>query len=208
MSVNPMVYETQFFGFTPETFMLRIHVAFQDHLAHMMLLVEDAILNKLESIRPNKLTPSLIRRSTEQFLSLMKNRFNSLFGKMQDTLLNAVLRIPKNVLLPEDKAQEEFCYTVEEFQRLQNEINQLERRLKAEASAERALHAELEEQKGVQAHLEGILQWFDSLNNIGREEGASNLKESLSASLKTAVELQSIMREVEEKMNKLGEMTV
>ncbi|CAI5795006.1 protein MIS12 homolog [Podarcis lilfordi] len=203
MSVNPMAYEAQFFGFTPQTFMLRIYVAFQDHLAHIMLVVEDTILNKLECICPNKLTPSLIRRSTEQFFSLMKKIFNNLFGKMEDTLLKTVLSIPPNVLLPEDKGQEEFRYTPEQFQELQDEIDQLERQLKAESAAEQALLAELEEQKLVQAHLEGILQWFDGLENVGREEGVGNLKESFSALTKTTVKLQSVVREVEEKMNKL-----
>uniref|UniRef100_A0A8D2LM85 Protein MIS12 homolog n=2 Tax=Varanus komodoensis TaxID=61221 RepID=A0A8D2LM85_VARKO len=202
MSINPMIYETQFFGFTPQTLILRIYTAFQDHLSHIILVAEAAILNKLNNSRSHS-TPSLIRRGTEQFFSFMKQRFDSLFGKMEDMLLNMVLTIPKNVLLPEDEAQEKFCYTAEQFQELQMEINQLEKKLKAETYAEQALQAELEEQKVVQAHLEGILQWFDNLDNIGREEGTNSMKESFAALMKTAVKLQDIVLEVDEKMKKL-----
>ncbi|KAM6466482.1 protein MIS12 homolog isoform 1-T3 [Liasis olivaceus] len=206
MSVNPMVYEAQFFGFTPQTLMLRIYFAFQDHLSHIMLVVEKVILNKLENICPN-LTPSLIRRSTEKFFAFMKERFDNLFSKMEEPLLSTVLSIPKNVCLPEDKLQEEFCYTAKQFQELENEISQLERDLKAETYAEQALQAELEEQKIVQGHLEGILQWFDSLDNIGRNEGTGNLKESFAALTKTTAKLQNIVLEVEEKMNRLEKVT-
>ncbi|XP_058020390.1 protein MIS12 homolog isoform X2 [Ahaetulla prasina] len=202
MSINPMTYEAQFFGFTPQTFMLRIYFAFQDHLSHIMLVVEKVILNKLESICPN-LTPTLIRRSTENFFAFMKERFDNLFTKMEEPLLSTVLSIPKNICLPEDKLQEEFCYTAKQFQELENEISQLERELKAEMCAEQALKTELEEQKIVQGHLEGILPWFDGLDNIGRNEGTGNLKESFAALTKTAAKLHNIVQEVEGKMNRL-----
>ncbi|XP_070591273.1 LOW QUALITY PROTEIN: protein MIS12 homolog [Erythrolamprus reginae] len=202
MSINPMTYEAQFFGFTPQTFMLRIYFAFQEHLSHIMLVVEKVILKKLQNICPS-LTPTLIRRSTEQFFAFMKERFDNQFTKMEEPLLSTVLSIPKNVCLPEDKLQEEFCYTAQQFQELENEISQLERELKAEMCAEQALRTELEEQKIVQRHLEGILRWFDGLDNIGRNEGTVNLKESFAALTKTATNLQNIVQEVEVKMNRL-----
>ncbi|XP_063002636.1 protein MIS12 homolog [Elgaria multicarinata webbii] len=197
--VDTVVYETQFFGFTPQTFMLRIYFAFQDHLSHIILVAEEAILNKMKTAG-SRMPPSMIRKSTEQFFSFMRERFEKLFAKMEETLLKTVLSVPKNVLLPEDKAQEEFRYTAERFQELQEEISRLEQQVKAETQAEQALRAELEEQKVVQDHLEGILQWFDGLDGVGREEGTGNLKESFAALTKTAVKLQDVVGEVGEKM--------
>ncbi|XP_060115233.1 protein MIS12 homolog [Heteronotia binoei] len=203
MSGNVMIYETQFFGFTPQTCMMRMYLAFQDHLCHIMLIIEEVILKKLESMRYTKLTPSSIRRSSEKFLAYMRKHSDQLFGKMEPVLLQVVLTIPENVLLPEDKCQEQYRYTESEFQELQEEICHLEHRVKAEISAQQALKAELEEQKATQEQLEKILQWFDSLDNICREHGTSNLKESFAFLKGNATKLQTVMQEVEDKSKKL-----
>lgn len=192
-----MVYETQFFGFTPQTCMLRMYIAFQDHLFHMMLVVEEVILKKTESIGHAKLTPSLIRRSTEKFLSSVKERFSHLFGKLEHMLLGMVLNIPPNILLPENKIQEQLHYTAEQFQALQDEIGQLDCQIKAEISAQQALKAELEEQNVVLAHLEKHLQWFDGLDNECREQGTSNLKECFAFLKKNCETLKDIVQKVE-----------
>lgn len=203
MSVKVMIYETQFFGFTPQTCMMRMYLAFQDHLFHMMLVIEEVILKKLEGMRYTKLTSSSIRRSSEKFLAYMRSHFDQLFGKMEQLLLRVVLTIPDNVLLPENKCQEQYRYTENEFQELQEEIRHLEHHIKAEISAQQALQAELEEQKATQEQLERILQWFDGLDTVCREHGTSNLKESFVFLKGNAAKLQTVMQEVEDKSKKL-----
>ncbi|XP_039363469.1 protein MIS12 homolog [Mauremys reevesii] len=203
MSVNPMAYEAQFFGFTPQTCMLRVYIAFQDYLFEMMLVVERVILKKLEGCPDSKISPFQIRKSTEKFLLFMKERFDHLFSKMEQMLLQLVLNIPKNVLLPEDKVHEQYPYSKEQFQTLQGEIDQLQKQYKIEVSAGQALLAELEEQKKVQAELEKTLQWFDGLENICREHGTSNLKESFAFLTQTSKKLQDILKEVEKKNKRL-----
>ncbi|KAL8198832.1 UNVERIFIED_CONTAM: hypothetical protein K2H54_025583 [Gekko kuhli] len=203
MSANAMIYETQFFGFTPQTCMMRMYLAFQDHLFHMMLVIEEVILKKLESMHYSKLKPSSIRRSSEKFLAYMRSHFDQLFGKMEQVLLRVVLTIPENVLLPEDRCQDQYRYTDSQFQELQEEIRHLEHRIKAEISAQQALKTEVEEQKATQEQLERILQWFDGLDNICREHGTSNLKESFAFLKGNATKLQTVMQEVEDKNEKL-----
>ncbi|XP_042298824.1 protein MIS12 homolog [Sceloporus undulatus] len=205
MSGDLMAYETQFFGFTPQTLMLRIYIAFQDHLSHIMLVAEEAMLNKLGSAH-RSITPSLVRRGTEQFFSFMKERFESLFGQIEETLLRTVLSLPKNVLLPEHQVQEKFPYSAEQFQELQDEVGRREERLKVETRAGCALQEELEEQKVVQAHLEKVLRWFDGLDSVSREEGGGNLKEGFEALTKTATKLRDVVREVERKMDQLEKL--
>ncbi|NXC69054.1 MIS12 protein, partial [Anhinga anhinga] len=203
MSVNPMVYEAQFFGFTPQTCMLRVYIAFQDYLFEMMLVVESVILKKLHGFPHCKISPFQIRKSTEKFLLFMKEHFDKLFSKMEEMLLQLVLSIPKNVLLPEDKVHEQCPYSKEQFQALQDEISQLQQQYRAEASAGQALQAELEEQKAVQAELEKILQWFDELENICREHGTGNFKESFMFLTQNSRKLQDVMKDVEEKSKKI-----
>ncbi|NXC13082.1 MIS12 protein, partial [Corythaeola cristata] len=203
MSVNPMAYEAQFFGFTPQTCMLRIYIAFQDYLFETMLVVESVILKKLDEFPNSKISPFQIRKSTEKFLLFMKEHFDKLFSKMEEVLLQLVLSIPKNVLLPEDKVHEQYPYSKEQFQALQDEIRQLQEQYKAEASAGQALRAELEEQKAVQAELEKILQWFDGLDNICREHGTGNFKESFAFLTENSKKLQDVLKDVEEKSKKI-----
>ncbi|NXP44317.1 MIS12 protein, partial [Heliornis fulica] len=203
MSVTPMAYETQFFGFTPQTCMLRIYIAFQDYLFETMLVVEGVILKKLRSFPGCEIGALQIRKSTEKFLFFMKDHFDKLFSKMEEMLLQLVLTIPENVLLPEDKVHEQYPYTKDEFQALQDEINRLQQQYRAEASAGQALRAELEEQKVVQAELEKILQCFDGLENICREHGTGNFKESLVFLTQNSKKLQGVLRDVEEKSKKI-----
>ncbi|KFW08793.1 PREDICTED: protein MIS12 homolog [Eurypyga helias] len=203
MSVSPMAYEAQFFGFTPQTCMLRIYIAFQDYLFEMMLVVESVILRKLDTFPDCKISPSQIRKSTEKFLLFMKEHFDKLFSKMEEVLLQLVLTIPKNVLLPEDKVHEQYSYSKEQFQALQDEIHQVQQQYRAEVSAGQALRAELEEQKAVQAELEKILQWFDGLENICREHGISNFRESFAFLTQNSKKLQDVLKDVEEKSNKM-----
>ncbi|NXW65749.1 MIS12 protein, partial [Eurystomus gularis] len=203
MSVNPMAYEAQFFGFTPQTCMLRVYIAFQDYLFEMMLVVESVILKKLDGFPGCKISPFQIRKSTEKFLLFMKEHFDRLFSKMEEVLLQLVLNIPKNVLLPEDKVHEEYPYSKEQFQALQDEVRQLQQQYRAEASAGQALRAELEEQKAVQAELEKILQWFDGLENICREHGISNFKESFAFLTRNSKKLQDVLKDVEDKSRRI-----
>ncbi|NWS20590.1 MIS12 protein, partial [Pachyramphus minor] len=203
MSVDPMAYEAQFFGFTPQTCMLRVYIAFQDYLFEMMLVVEGVILKKLDAMPGCQISPSQIRKCTEKFLLFLKDHFDKLFSRMEEVLLQLVLNIPRNVLLPEDKVHEQYPYSKEEFQALQEELQQLQQQCRAEVAAGEALKAELQEQKAVMAELEKILQWFDGLENICREHGTGNFKESFAFLTQNSKKLQDALKEVQEKSKKM-----
>lgn len=203
MSVDPMTYETQFFGFTPQTCMLRIYIAFQDYLFEVMQAVKQVILKKLDGIPNSEISPVQIRKCTEKFLSFMKGRFDNLFVKMEQLFLQWILRIPPNILLPEDKSQEMYPYSEEEFQLLQKEIEQLQEKYKTELCTKQALLAELEEQKIVQAKLKQTLALFDELENVGRDHGTSDFRESLVFLVQNSRKLQNIRDNVEKESKRL-----
>ncbi|KAI6057342.1 protein MIS12 homolog [Marmota monax] len=203
MSMDPMTYEAQFFGFTPETCMLRIYIAFQDYLFEVMQAVEQVIMKKLEGIPDCDISPVQIRKCTEKFLCFMKGRFDKLFGKMEQLFLQLILRIPPNILLPEDKCQETHPYSEEEFQLLQKEIEELQEKYKTELCTKQALLAELEEQKIVQAKLKQTLTLFDELENVGRDHGTSDFRESLVSLVQKCKKLQNIRDNVEKESKRL-----
>ncbi|XP_021068042.1 protein MIS12 homolog [Mus pahari] len=203
MSVDPMAYEAQFFGFTPQTCLLRIYIAFQDHLFEVMQAVEQVILKKLEDIPNCEISPVQTRKCTEKFLCFMKGRFDNLFGKMEQLILQSILCIPPNVLLPEDKCQETNPFSEEKLQLLKQEIKELQEKYKVELCTEQALLAELEEQKTVKAKLRETLTFFDELENIGRYQGIGNFRESLVSVVQSCRKLQSIRDSVEKESRRL-----
>ncbi|XP_004638371.1 protein MIS12 homolog [Octodon degus] len=203
MSVDPMTYEAQFFGFTPQTCMFRIYIAFQDYLFEVMQAVEQVILKKMEGIPGCDITPVQIRKCTEKFLCFMKGHFDNLFGKMEQLFLQMILRIPPNILLPEDKCQEMYPYSEEEFQLLQKEIKELQEKCKVEMYTKQALLAELEEQKIVEDKLKQTLTLFDELENVGRDHGTSDFRESLVSVVQNSRKLQDIRDNVEKESKRL-----
>ncbi|XP_007521307.1 protein MIS12 homolog [Erinaceus europaeus] len=203
MSVDPMTYEAQFFGFTPQTCMLRIYIAFQDYLFEVMQAVEQVMLKKLDDIPDCAITPVQIRKCTEKFLCFMKGRFDNLFSKMEQLFLQLILRIPPNILLPENESQEMHPCSEEEFQLLQKEIEQLQEKYKAELCTKQALLVELEEQKVAKATLKKTLAMFDELESVGRDQGASDFRESLVFLVQNSRKLQDIKDNVEKESKKL-----
>ncbi|XP_010016878.1 PREDICTED: protein MIS12 homolog, partial [Nestor notabilis] len=183
-----------------------VYTAFQDCLFEMMMLVESVILKKLEGLSECDVSPLHIRRSTEKFLLFLKEHFDELFGKMEEMLLQLVLNIPKNVLLPEDKVHKQYPYSKEQFQALQDEIHQLQEQYRAEVSAGQALRAELEEQKVVQAELEKIMQCSDGLENICREHWNCSFRESFAFLAPNLKKLQDKLKDVEEKSKKIKKL--
>lgn len=203
MSVDPMTYEAQFFGFTPQTCMLRIYIAFQDYLFEVMQAVEQVMLKKLDDIPNCEITPVQIRKCTEKFLGFMTERFDNLFSKMEQLFLQLILRIPPNILLPENKSQEVHPCSEEEFHLLQKEIEQLQEKYKTELCTKQALLAELEEQKIAKATLKKTLTTFVELENVGRDHGASDFRESLVFLVQNARKLQNIRDNVEKESKKM-----
>nr|XP_007986535.1 protein MIS12 homolog [Chlorocebus sabaeus] len=202
MSVNPMTYEAQFFGFMPQTCMLRIYIAFQDYLFEVMQAVEQVILKKLDGIPDCDISPVRIRKCTEKFLCFMKGHFDNLFSKMEQLFLQLILRIPSNILLPEDKCKE-IPYSEEDFQRLQKDFEQLQEKYKTELCIKQAPLAELEEQKIVQAKLKQTLTFFDELQNVVRDHGTSDFRESLVSLVQNSRKLQNIRDSVEKESKQL-----
>ncbi|GCB79139.1 protein MIS12 homolog [Scyliorhinus torazame] len=199
MAERLMTYETQFFGFSPQTCVLRVSSGIQDSLLDVMLVVERVIFKKLKEMPENSITPSQIRFCTENFLQLMKERFDMIFERVEQGILQRIFYIPENVLLPEDKAQEQYPYTEEECQELQAEIAQLEHSYRCEMMAKQALQVELEEQKLTELKLEQRIHWFNNLDNTWKNNAVSNVPESLIFVRELTQKVPVILQKIQEK---------
>ncbi|XP_067863994.1 carbohydrate-responsive element-binding protein-like isoform X1 [Heptranchias perlo] len=199
MADRLMTYETQFFRFSPQTGVLRVHSGIQDSLLDVMLVVERVILKKLKELPDNSLTPSQVRACTENFLQLMKERFDMIFERVEQGILQHIFYIPENILLPEDNVHEQYPYTEDQCQELQAEIAQLQHCYKSEIIAKHALLAELEDQKMIELKLEQRIHWFNSLDNTWKSNGVSSVPQSLTFVRELAQKIPAVLQKIKEK---------
>lgn len=105
------LYETQFFGFTPKTCMLRVYSAFQDCLCDILLVVEKVCVRQLskgESVADEEQLQARARECSRKLQQFLENRFQQLSERMEVLLVNRCFSVPPNVLLPEDKSHSKY----------------------------------------------------------------------------------------------------
>ncbi|CAF91621.1 unnamed protein product, partial [Tetraodon nigroviridis] len=174
-------YETQFFGFTPKTCMLRVYSAFQDCLCDILLVVEKVCVRQLskgESAAEEEPLQARARECSRKLQQFLEDRFKQLSERMEVLLLNRCFSVPPNVLLPEDKCHNKYPQDIKEALRLESCIADTQKALEAEVYARQALLAELEEQKEVQRQLEEILRWVRDLQGAWLKAGGGSFSES------------------------------
>ncbi|XP_070765830.1 protein MIS12 homolog [Enoplosus armatus] len=193
------MYETQFFGFTPQTCMLRVYSAFQDCLYDILPVVEKVCVRQLSkggSDGAEELLRSRARGCSRKLQQFLEERFKQLSERMEALLLNRCFSVPPNVMLPEDQTHKKYPQDIQEVLRLETSLADLQRSYEAEVCARQALLAELEEQREVQKQLDGILTWVRELQAAWVKEGNGSFHESFQLVMESVKKLQEAVREV------------
>lgn len=105
------LYETQFFGFTPKTCMLRVSSAFQDCLCDILPVVEKVCVRELSRADAGAAEEQLQARARECSRKLqqsLEDRFKQLSERMEALLVDRCFSVPPNVLLAEDKSHDKY----------------------------------------------------------------------------------------------------
>ncbi|XP_031702686.1 protein MIS12 homolog [Anarrhichthys ocellatus] len=193
------LYETQFFGFTPQTCMLRVYSAFQDCLYDILPVVEKVCVRQLgkgESSEAEELLRSRARECSRKLQQFLEERFKQLSERMEALLAGRCFSVPTNVLLPEDQLHKTYPQHIQEVLRLESSLADLQRAYEAEVCARQALLAELEEQREVQKQLDGILTWVRELQAAWVKEGNGSFHESFRLVMESVKKLQDAVGEV------------
>lgn len=200
------LYEAQFFGFTPQTCMVRVYSAFQDCLNELLLVVEAVFVRKLSGTEPKEEQLHLRARECTQKLQIfLQERFKRLSGRMETVLVNNVLSVPPNVLLPEDQPHKKYPQRLEEVLKLESSLAELQQAYQVEVCARQALLAELEEQREVQEQLDGILRWIGELQAAWMQEGMGSFHNSFCVMMQSVKKLQAVFGEINKKSKRLNE---
>uniref|UniRef100_A0A3B3ZB02 Protein MIS12 homolog n=1 Tax=Periophthalmus magnuspinnatus TaxID=409849 RepID=A0A3B3ZB02_9GOBI len=190
------MYEAQFFGFTPQTCVLRVCTAFQDCLYDILPVVEKVCVRQLSSggsAEDDEQLRTGARECSRKLQQALEERFRRLSERMTPLLVNRCLTVPPNVLLPEDQSHKK--YPREAF-RLESSIAELQSAFEAEVCARQALLAELEEQKEVQRQLDEIVAWVRDLQSAWVKEGNSSFHDSFRVVMESVKKLQKALIEV------------
>ncbi|CAL8353145.1 unnamed protein product [Merluccius merluccius] len=189
------LYEAQFFGFTPQTCMLRIYSAFQECLCGILLVVEKVCVRKLDK-QDEELLRSKARECSQKLQGFLEQRFQGLSKRMDALLVDNCFSVPPHVLLPGDQPHRKHPQDVQGLMRVESSLAALQRAYEAELCARQALLVELEEQKEVQEQLEGILRWVGELQAAWLKEGLGSFNDSFPMVMKSVKKLQDAVGEI------------
>ncbi|KAF7212624.1 protein MIS12 homolog [Nothobranchius furzeri] len=193
------LYEAQFFGFTPQTCMLRIYSAFHDSLNDIVPVVEEVCVRKLrkgQSAKGEEQLRSQARECSRRLQQFMEKRFKQLSERMEALLVSRCFTVPPNVLLPEDQCHKKYPQDIQEILKLESSMADLHGAYEAEVCARQALLAELEEQKEVQKQMDGILEWVMELRAAWVKDGNGNFQESFQLAMMSIKKLQEAVEQV------------
>ncbi|XP_077420864.1 protein MIS12 homolog [Vanacampus margaritifer] len=167
------LYESQFFGFTPQTFMFRLSSAFLDNLRDFLNVVEEVCVRKLSKGESDATTEEHLRVQAKEcsckLQAFVGERFKQLSELMEALLVSRCFSIPPNVLLKEDQCHKNHPPDTQKMLRLESELTELRRAYEADVYARQALQAELEEQEEVQKQLDDLLARLKK-ENCGYQE--------------------------------------
>ncbi|KAM9824951.1 protein MIS12 homolog [Syngnathus typhle] len=167
------LYESQFFGFTPQTLMFRLSSAFIDSLCHILNVVEKVCVRQLSKGDSDATTEEQLRvqarECSRKLQAYMGEGFKQLSERMEEVLVTLCFSVPPNVLLKEDQCHRKHPPDTQEILRLETSLKALHRAHEAEVCARHALQVELEEQAEVQKQLDGFLARFRDGNGIFEE---------------------------------------
>ncbi|KPP61126.1 MIS12 protein-like [Scleropages formosus] len=197
------LYEAQFFGFTPQTCMLRVYSAFQDCLHDILLAVEAVFVRKLAGAGPEDELSHQARECTQKLHKFLQERVRRLSNRMEALLLDNVLSVPSHVLLPEDQPHSKHPQGAEQLLKLEAELARLEQAYQAEVCARQAILAELKEQEEVQEELDGVLKWIGELRAAWTQEGTGGVQDSFAFMTQTVKTLKGLMKGIRTKNGSL-----
>ncbi|KAF3832510.1 hypothetical protein F7725_026175 [Dissostichus mawsoni] len=194
------LYEAQFFGFTPQTCMLRVYSAFHDCLCDILPVVEKVCVRQLGKESPGLDEQLRARECSRRLQQFLEDRFKQLSQRMDSLLVKRCLSVPPNVLLPEDHSHKNYPQPYRwEVLKLDSSFADLQMAYEAEVCARQALQVELDEQAEVQKQLDGIVTWVRELQSAWVKEGNGSFHESFRVVMESVKKLQEAVREVSHK---------
>ncbi|XP_033118242.1 protein MIS12 homolog [Anneissia japonica] len=169
-------YETQFLGFTPKSFADGVYNAILDYLHDGIELLEKYLLSEFEK---EGVSQEVIREGSEKLLRYFSGRFDKAFDRLEKYLIKNIFHIPSKTILPGDAVNQDHAYKDGEEQALDEEIQQLQIKIKNMKYMNAYLKQYMVDMEKVQGQLDAVLTKVESMEKVCRQAGVSDLKESV-----------------------------
>ncbi|CAH3026990.1 unnamed protein product [Porites evermanni] len=165
-------YEIQFFGFTPDSFVNGVYNAVNDYVVDCFQELENLV--KSEPSLSGNVNQEQLHEESDKMANNFYKSIDEAFDRFEIYVKKNILKIPPHVLLPEDKVHHDKLYTVEDEKKVDKEIEELERKIKAAKYVNTALKQEVKDLDNAQEQLDNFGKQMDVI-----QKASEGLKESL-----------------------------
>lgn len=171
-------YETQYFGFTPKSFIDGVYNAMVEYLSDIVEVTQKYFLDdeKFKGL----ISPEVLQESSERLFVNLRESFDQAFDRLENYLMKNIFHIPSAVVLPEDKIHMTNPVTVSMDQKLDIELEELHEKIRNAQYVNSKLQQWLKDVDSVQHTLDSLLAQLQKWQMICRESNVTDLKETIS----------------------------
>lgn len=171
-------YETQYFGFTPKSFIDGVYNALADYLYDSVDASDKYIASEAQSSK-HPVSAEAVRESSDRLLAHLQFAFDKAFDRLETYLMKNIFHIPSHVVLPEDKIHAEMTVTESEEVRLDSELEDLRQRIMNARFVNARLQQWSSDVKQVQDLLDALLKQLEEYQKVCIQANVADLKESI-----------------------------
>lgn len=185
-------YETQYFGFTPSTAVDEVFNINSD-------FVEDAIriTNKVLTVKYPDISPTIIQKASEDLYDDILKSLDKMCDKLELYLLNNILNMPDNFVLPEDRVHQDNSLKTVDETKLDNDIKELKQMINDKVKSIVELRSEKERLDLLIKSYEQTLDTIGEMEKVLSDAEVGNLYDVVTASASKASELLEVMQSLE-----------
>nr|XP_054771646.1 protein MIS12 homolog [Lytechinus pictus]XP_054771647.1 protein MIS12 homolog [Lytechinus pictus] len=171
-------YETQYFGFTPKSFIDGVYNAVADYLYDSVDAADKYIASESQQGR-HPVCEEAVRESSDRLLAHLQLVFDKAFDRLETYLIKNIFPIPSHVVLPEDKIHKELTQTESDEVKLDTELEELRQRILDAQYVNTRLEQWSNTVKQIQNLLDDLLTQMEDYQKICIQENVADLKESI-----------------------------
>eukprot|EP00057_Strongylocentrotus_purpuratus_P001324 XP_001198150.2 PREDICTED: protein MIS12 homolog [Strongylocentrotus purpuratus] len=171
-------YETQYFGFTPKSFIDGVYNAVADYLYDSVDAADKYIATEAQQGRQPVCTEA-VRQSSDRLLAHLQLAFDKAFDRLETYLIKNIFPIPSHVVLPEDKIHGEVILMESDETRLDSELEELRHRIRNAQYVNARLEQWSNDVKQIQNLLDDLLTQLENYQKICIQANVADLKESI-----------------------------
>lgn len=164
-------YETQYFGFSPESFCDGIYNALMSYTSDTLLKIQ----NNLKKEFADKVPEDKIERGTKKLMERFEKNVKKSFDKLEVYVLKSILHIPDDIILPEDTVHEKHPDAKQELQQVDAELLALKKRFINSKYVTARYRAAIQDLQKLNKEYDTALEPYNKLTQICRENGVADV---------------------------------